>query len=64
MKPDPLCPDWTTFMTRAEAHLKRASDAFLLRDWQSGVDHLGDAQQAINKVAEWLVKREIMEGIK
>jgi hypothetical protein len=59
---NPLIPDWTTFMTRAGAHLKIAEDAFLLHDWQAGVDALGEAQQNINHLAHWLVKREIVES--
>lgn len=62
--PDPLVPDWTTFMTRCQAHLKKAEDAFLLRDWQAGIDAMGEAQTNINRCVEWMLKREIMEGIK
>lgn len=64
MTPTPhpsLYPDWTTSMTRAEAHIKLASDAFLMRDWQKGIDALGEAQQCINQVAGWLIKREVLE---
>jgi hypothetical protein len=60
--PDPLIPDWSAFLTRAEAHLKQAEHAFLARDWQSGTDALGEVQQNINQVAYWLVKREIVEA--
>jgi hypothetical protein len=61
-KPDPLIPDWSAFLTRAEAHLKQAEHAFLAREWQSGIDALGEVQQNINQVAYWLVKREIVEA--
>lgn len=48
-------------MTRAEAHIKKASDAFLLHRWQEGVNELGEAQHSINAVAAWLVMREHLE---
>ena len=58
---DPLIPDWTAHMTRAEAHLKKAENAFLLKDWQKGVDALGEVQHNINQLAAWLVKREVLQ---
>jgi hypothetical protein len=63
MIPHPsLIPDWSTYLTRAEAHLKVAEDAALLRDWNKMIDALGEVQQNINGVVGWCLKREIVEA--
>lgn len=57
---NPLIPDWSTYLTRAEAHLKQAEDAALLHDWDRMINALGDVQQQINGVVGWCLKREIV----
>lgn len=59
---NPLVPDWSAYMTRAEAHLKIAEQAFLLHDYEKGINALGEVQQNINHLAYWCVKREIVEA--
>jgi hypothetical protein len=59
---NPLVPDWSSFLTRAEAHLKKAENAALARDWEGMIDSLGDVQQAINGAVAWTIKRDVMEA--
>lgn len=59
---DPLIPDWSAYLTRAEAHLKRAEQAALSRQWEQMIDALGDVQTQINQVAAWCIKREVLEA--
>lgn len=61
---DALIPDWTHEMTLAERHLRNASDAFLLRDWNKGKAELVASIARLDNVMAWNLKREIMEGIK
>ena len=58
---DPLIPDWSCFLTRAEAHLKKAENAALARNWDEMIEELGDVQQAINSVVAWSIKREVLQ---
>jgi hypothetical protein len=54
----PLIPDWSTWMSRAQEALKRAEKSFLLADYEHGVNDLGEAQEAFNKVVDWIIAHD------
>jgi hypothetical protein len=55
---EPIGPPWSAHMSAATKALLKADQCFLLKQYDVGINHLGDVQQSINDLVGWLQKYE------